>query len=75
MATFPEDVSTGCGQARSQPVTDDQLDGPRIDVGQRSIEMGLTGTRSAASHPYAADRMFDRLWGNTYVSVCPTRLA
>jgi len=25
--------------------------------------MGLTGTRSAASHPYAADRMFDRLWG------------
>ena len=63
MAKYPEDMSTGCGQARSQPVTDDQPDGPRIDVGQMSIKMELTGTRSAASHPYAADRMVDRLWG------------
>lgn len=62
MATYPEDMSTGCGQARSPPVPDDQPDGPRIDVGQRSIEMELTGTRSAVSHPYAADRMADRLW-------------
>lgn len=28
--------------------------------------MELTGTRSAASHPYAADRMVDRLWGHIY---------